>query len=122
MNSIATLILPDTVPVWYLFASILATAFTGLVGVAAMLTWWANRKKPEAEIHESRAKATRDLAEADEIRIRATLSLEDDTIERTRQMMRAQSMIFQLQETNRRLQDENRELRANERKQLGGGL
>lgn len=78
---------------------------------------WMNKGKPEAEIHESHARAARDFAEADEIRIRATLSLEDETLSRTRQMLRAQSMIFQLQEENRLLKAENDSLR--DRKQMG---
>ena len=114
MSATPTLILLEATPVWaYLHATIIAS---GLIG--ALITLWLNRGKPKADIHESRARAAKDWAEADEIRIRANFSLEEETIHRTQQMIRAQRHIFELQEKVRKLEDENRFLKG--RKQVGG--
>jgi len=118
MHAILALI-TEAIPLWaYLLATLFASVLAG-GGVGSLVALWMNRKKPAADIHESRARAARDFAEADEIRIRASFSLEEETIHRTQQMMRAQRLIFELQEKNRILSDEVKELRR-ERRQIGG--
>lgn len=102
---------------WYSLATIVGSAIGGgLIGT--IVTLWVNRGKPAADIHETRGRAAREFAEANEIRIRANFTLEDETIQRTQQMMQAQRHIFELQNKNRDLQDEVRELRTNQRKQI----
>jgi hypothetical protein len=119
MTAILILILLEAIPLWAYLLATFITSSLAAVGVG-LLTLWLNRGKPAADIHESRARAARDFAEADEIRIRASFSLEDESVHRTQQMMRAQRHIFELQAKNRNLEDEVKRLRANERKQIGG--
>jgi len=99
--------------------TIVASALMGGV-VAKLIEVLVNRGKPAADIHETRARASKELAEAHEIRIRADFSWEEETIQRTGQMIQAQRLIFDLQEKNRRLTEENNLLRSDARQQIGG--
>jgi hypothetical protein len=114
MAAIPILILPEAIPSW---AYLLATAIASLLSGGA-LSLWLRRKTPAAEIHESRARAAKSFAEADEITVRASLSLGEEAVHWTRAMMRAQQMIFSLQEKNDQLEAENRRLRAKEPRQI----
>lgn len=115
-----TLTVPEVSAVWYLIATIIASLFANvLMGVAALVTVWMNRQKLGSDIRESRARAAKDFAEADEITLRASLTLSEEATHWTQKMMRAQRLIFQLQSENEYLKAENQRLKANDRKQLG---
>jgi hypothetical protein len=96
-----------------------------LVVIERIVRWaidsFRTRGKPKADIHESRARAARDFAEADEITLRASLTLGEEAMHWTQKMMRAQRVIFDLQSKNERLEAENQRLRERERKQISGG-
>ena len=117
MDAIPILILVEAIPLWaYLLATFIASG-----GIWTLVTLWLNRGKPRADIHESRARAAKEWAEADEIRLRGTLTLSEEAGHWTQKMMKAQRLIFQLQAENEQLRNDNRRLRANERKEIGGG-
>jgi len=112
--AIQSLIILEAIPSWaYLLATFIAS---GLIG--SLITLWVNRGKPKADIHESRARAARDFAEADEITLRASLTLGEQASHWTRKMMKAQALILDLELENQALRRENHELRG--RKQIGG--
>jgi len=118
--AIQSLILLEAIPLWaYLLATFLTTALAG-GGIGALITLWTNRGKPKADIHESRARAARDFAEADEITLRASLTLGEQASHWTRKMMKAQGLILDLELENQALRRENQELKARERRQIGG--
>lgn len=79
-----------------------------------------NRKEARARIHKTEA-------EADEIQIRANISLGEKSAAWTRQMIKAQEIIIsqdkeirELQDRNDNLTEENDLLRSDTRKQIGG--
>jgi hypothetical protein len=112
--AIQSLILLEAIPLWaYLLATIVTSSLIG-----SLITLWVNRGKPKADIHESRARAAKDFAEADEITLRASLTLGEQASHWTRKMMKAQSLILDLELENQALRRENHELRG--RKQIGG--
>lgn len=80
----------------------------------------SGRKEAKARIHKTEA-------EADEIHVRASISLGEKTVAWTQQMMRAQEIIISqdkeiraLQDQNEHLMEENLILRSDARKVIGG--
>lgn len=109
----------QNIPLYAWFLAIIVTNIVGgLAALPALLTVVMNRRKPDADIRESRARAAKSFAEADEITVRASLTLGEEAIHWTRAMMRAQQMIFSLQEDNDHLKAENRRLQEREPKQI----
>lgn len=65
-------------------------------GVGWLITALLNRGRPSSEVEANRARAAKDKAEADEIRMRATFDLGEEAVQVTRKLLRAQEIIFSL--------------------------
>lgn len=109
MQSLPTIPQSWTGLAWFVIANIVTSGSVGLI-VLAVIKGVLNRKKPQvvaAEIHESQARAARDLADAKRTELQSNISAGDAVVRWIQRMEFAQIASEKLHEEIERLQNEN---------------
>lgn len=94
---------------WFVIANIITSGSVGVI-VLAVLNGILKRKKPQvvaAEIHESQARAAKDLADAKKIEVQSSISAGDAVVRWIQRMEFAQIANEKLHQEIDRLQNEN---------------
>lgn len=96
---------------------LLAYAITAILSASiGFFTAWLNRKKPQAEVHESEARTQRTLAEVRSIDLQSNLSAGDMVLRMVDRLSLALARVDELQKENDELRESvaDRERLANE--------
>src|SRR5262245_21360521 len=89
--------MPKSSEFWIILASILASLFGG-GALGTLFTLWMNRKKPEAEIHETRSKSVLNLATAQKIDVEASVNASEAVLSMLQQLTFAELQNASLRE------------------------
>jgi len=99
-----TIPIPHTLTdfLWWLLAGFLATG-----GGVAWWVAWKNRKKPEAEVHESEARTAKSFAEVRSLDLQTSITAGEAVLRMVQQLAFSRIANEELHKENERLSNEN---------------